>query len=539
MTIRILKKDLLLLWPYILAVAALWVLRAAVELQMGMFVPFVHAQMPFTSFSLLCTYASSLLLVYAVQQDTLVGVRSDWLARPVSRGQMLLAKLLFVLIAIRGPAFACDVVLALAHGASFATALLAAAASFSAFVNYDLVAFMIGAVTENMLQAIIAILIVVIVRDPLSSAVLQIFGGSYFNLPLLITWIAAALAGMVYVLAALIVLPLQYFRRRTLVSRIVLGAAVVAGALIAGTATTFLPWDTWFTVNARIYRNETAAKALSMDYARSIGRYETPDRDDLDNPVLYLPLRIANIPPHAIVSVANFRLHFFDRSGREVYSGEMRDSASEFERVVAGKATVKDRSLQERNPTDRALSMDVFQSWHLARETYQRLKDEKLRIKMDYSLVLLSESGTQRIGAAGAKAYLPGYGQCASERDKVYDTQVLVYCYAEPDIPWCKAVTVENHRGEKNPPVVTCGVDTAPRWTKLASLTQPASEVAGYYFDESVKDNPVKFAQLAQTDLVMTGYRPTVYFTRPYEIPNTRLTDLTAVYVSGMPRPSP
>jgi hypothetical protein len=76
--------------------------------------------------SLLVLLLTGFLIVIAVHQDVIPGVRQDWLVRPIRRTDMLIAKLLFVLLVIHGPMFATDVLQGIMNGFSTSQSVEAA-----------------------------------------------------------------------------------------------------------------------------------------------------------------------------------------------------------------------------------------------------------------------------------------------------------------------------------------------------------------------------------------------------------------------------
>src|SRR4051812_25746837 len=102
MILHILKKDWRLLWPLVGIVAATQWINAALWFSLAHFKEprglLIFAQL----FALAVFLGSATLITCVVQQDVLPGVSQDWLVRPIRRGDMVCAKLLFVIVSVHG-----------------------------------------------------------------------------------------------------------------------------------------------------------------------------------------------------------------------------------------------------------------------------------------------------------------------------------------------------------------------------------------------------------------------------------------------------
>jgi len=99
--IAILKKDILGLLPLIaLSTVIFFMVPAVANLQLGELVEVEFWVMLQANFYWLGFFLSILLMISVLQQDPAVSLHHDWLTRPISRLNWLLAKLLFMLVAI-------------------------------------------------------------------------------------------------------------------------------------------------------------------------------------------------------------------------------------------------------------------------------------------------------------------------------------------------------------------------------------------------------------------------------------------------------
>ena len=243
------------------------------------------------------TYAAQLVIISFVQQDALVGTRQDWLMRPIARHDMLLAKLIFLIVTVRLPVFLFDFILARHHGAGLPAALGAATFNgFDALVGNDLITFAVAAVTENLLEAIVCVLLIGIVKQ---------FGLAWLR-PLLIgrrinpTWVSDLLREGLTVVALTSILLVQFFHRKTFAARALLGAGLL---LLAGSAC--LPWGAAFAVEKMFYDDRSAGGTIAISYGgprRLAVKVPFSTRD----PFLYLPVHFANVPAHSGFACGKF-----------------------------------------------------------------------------------------------------------------------------------------------------------------------------------------------------------------------------------------
>ena len=123
---HIFKKDWKLLWPFFLAVAAIQFIPAAIRVKLGLFGEDPVLEYVLDPATVVACLAVAFLAVAIVQQDSIPGVRQDWLVRPVRRRDLLVAKLLFVLVLVEGAAIAAATFQVLASGFSLRESLTAA-----------------------------------------------------------------------------------------------------------------------------------------------------------------------------------------------------------------------------------------------------------------------------------------------------------------------------------------------------------------------------------------------------------------------------
>jgi hypothetical protein len=515
---HILRKDIKLFWPAVLGLAVLQVIHAAMGYRLPISVQNIPLDVvPYNNFGIICTYATQLLIVLVVQQDALVGTRQDWLMRPIARGDMLLAKLIFVLAAVRLPVFICDLALALHHGAALPAAFAAGAFSaFEALVGNDLITFAVATVTENLLQAVICVLLIAITRG-FGSPQMRMFLGGINIARADMAWVGAFLSEWITVLAIGAILLVQFFRRKTLTARTLLGATVV---LLMGT--TLLPWNAAFALQRFFYNDRTAGGAISISYAGP-QRVTEPRLVFVKNPILYLPVHVSNVPPHSILRIMNFDLRVMDASNRQVSS-----TATGFGFEIPGEGGDVGSFSGVANPTDHSITVTAFHSFRLTPEFYQQWKDRSVHLQMRYSMALLRQGGVEKIAALSAPQKLPGYGLCATGWRPNNDNELDLTCFASADIPSCTTITLETDTGVRNPER-SCAADFEPGWRKLSAPIAPGRQVVSYFFylfGPMADRYPVKQEDAPRSHFVLTAYKPVAYFIRDYRTPDVTLANL-------------
>ena len=123
---HICKKDMKLLWPFVLGAAGIQFTSAGMRYAMD-HIRVSEALLDISNLLQLgALLVSALLIATVVHQDAIPGVRQDWLVRPISRRDLLLAKLLFVLLLVHGPILLTDTMEGLLNGFPIGQSLTAA-----------------------------------------------------------------------------------------------------------------------------------------------------------------------------------------------------------------------------------------------------------------------------------------------------------------------------------------------------------------------------------------------------------------------------
>jgi len=153
----VLRKDFLQLWPIVALTAALLLLRNIVFALLTIPMPTLRV-----SLEIATALACGTLLVAVIQQDALTGVRHDWLTRPVPRGSLFAAKLLFVVVAITVPADIGIIVGSVLSDHSWSEALVDGGRFSLNWIGPLLILAALGTLTNTLMKAAATILAVMV-----------------------------------------------------------------------------------------------------------------------------------------------------------------------------------------------------------------------------------------------------------------------------------------------------------------------------------------------------------------------------------------
>lgn len=281
----IFRKDVRHLWPRIIPVLAVTALLGWMECQQfALSGPIWY----------LWLLSAAFLAVSVIQQEALPGHQQYWLTRPYHRGHLLLVKALFLAVFTGLPILTIEAISLWANGISplrhvpllLTTTMIFAGASglivaALASVTGNLVEFLWG-----FLPSVGAVILCLVLADRSEEA------GGWGSLE----WSRSAVLGGVGMAAACTVLFLQYSRRKTVVSRCLLGAAILLAA-----AGPFLgSWHAAWAIESSLSKQQLDASAarLTMD---PVGRPALGFADALYSPGagqagINLPVLLSGIP---------------------------------------------------------------------------------------------------------------------------------------------------------------------------------------------------------------------------------------------------
>jgi hypothetical protein len=511
MSWRIFRKDLTQLWPLAAAVAMAHLTNAALWFALGHFKEPQGLAIVAQLFSFAMLLGIVALITAAVQQDPLPGVSQDWLVRPIPRGGLLRAKLLFVLVAVHGPMLLADLAHGMAAGFTFRDSLTAAL-SRNAFMLlvFSLPVLALAAMTSTLVQVAAAMLAIWLI------VLIGIFGGILVRggtpPPFAasgIQWMTPAFWSLLAFSAAAVIVPLQYFRRATTrARRIVVGAALLAPML------SFSTWTPAFFLQQWLSPNPAAAKPITIVFDPTFGKSAAEAAATSAYTVL-LPLRVSGLPPESMVLNDHAEVHLIGREGKTLFRG----------RTTAYIGYGDDFSVQ----TTEGGEVRTHQRIAFPGKIYELVRAQPVRAEIGYSLTLLQTGAANTISAMNGDTRLTAFGWCGTKLDEDGD-DVELGCVKTGQAPACVSVTLENPaNGRRNPENRYCDPDYSPYPVHIYPDSTSQFGIGIKFRDlQGLAHYPVDSSQLGEAQLILKSYRPIAHFTRRLVIPEIRLGDWAA-----------
>jgi len=504
-TWRIVRKDCGQLWPLVTIVTVAQVTNAVLWFVLG---PFREPQGLVTVASLFSgatMLGMAALVVAVVQQDVVPGVSQDWLVRPIRRGDLLRAKLIFVVLVVEGPALLADLAHGLAAGFAFRDVLLAALSrSLLMLLVFELPLFAMAAVTTTLVQVAASLLVIwFVVVAGVFAGILARGGASPVFAASGIQWMTPAFWSVLATAVASVIIPLQYVRRATRRSRqIVVGAVFVAPMLSLST------WDSAFSVQRWLSPNAAAAFPIAIAFDRSVVRGAA--EPSISANTVLLPLHVSGLPPDSIVMNDRAEARLLDHDGATIFRGRTTPTLGYGDDFVVRTAEGGDVHLHQRI----VLPGDV----------YARLRQRAVRLEIDYALTLFQLEASAIVGATNGDQRSRTLGWCKTQLDADGD-EIELGCVTTREAPACVSITLENPLNRRhNPPTGACD----PDYTPYPAHFYPDA-LSRFKFGIPFRDRqrlaqyPVDGSQLGHAILVVKTYRPAAHFTRRLVIPDIRL----------------
>lgn len=521
---HIFKKDLKLLWIFGLGTALIQFAIVGVHLKLGVF----EEQEIFASLLLLLEsmmyFGVAVLIAALVHQDSLVGIRQDWLVRPVHRRHLIAAKLLFLLLAVQLPMLLAGLAGGLANGFPLGQSLTAAVSQNLYFlIGFTLPIFAFVSLTRNITEALAAAFVIAIGVVG-AEAIVVAFSGSPLG-PTTntgISWIPQTWRLAIYLAAAIVILALQYLRRATRVSRLVLGVAVVLCLL-----TQVVPWSAAY--------GWQITMAGAPPFFRSIAVHYNPD-----------PVRSQSSAPASTAAAgatfAPVRRHQAEE-GATVYipiqfSGIPAGSILKIDRAIARVRRPGQRRWQLISPLADPGSFEVpnhrqatstplpFQEPLRVRgNLYNQLKNTPVTLQVNYSMTLLRRSSATVLPAVRGNLRTTYAGHCETRLNDSR-TAVEVRCLDIGNPSQCSTFLLQDPAtGLHNPPVHGCRDDYAPYFGRYKPPDTIMHIGANLLFRDptDLVHYPVDAARLAQSQVLIRTYAVVGHFTSSLTIPGARL----------------
>lgn len=519
MILHIMKKDWKLLWRVVLLVAATQFALALMLFHID------HAAVDKNPYGLLLqlvlfmTFLSrAVLIVMCVQQDSIPGDRQDWLTRPVKRFDLMFAKLAFVLLFAQGPVLIADFLQAFAGGASFWHSL-SAAITRSLFLlpifTLPFVAF--GALTRNLTEAIAGAVIFFLL---LSGGEMLFVGLSEGRRILEVSpttltglaWITDGLRLLVVLVAVSAILALQYFRRRTTISR----AVLVATAVVCF-AVRLLPWNIAYAMQQQLTPARDSAQRITLAFAPDHQPYKNLSGVSSDvlqgqfggtrnaDTIIYIPLAVQGLPAHTLLKNDRAEVTMTTPDGKTFNLGVGGDFAP---LPQAGMAT------------------GIYSAVYVPDDLYQRYKSEPVRLDVTYFSTLMRLADQGVMVALGGHHKFASLGQCSSRMNSG-ETQIDIRCLQPGTIPLCTtAVLTDPVAGVSNVPKVSCNPNYAPVYPVMIPDGMSRYEADLPFRDSnSLSSYPIQGKDLSKAQAEVRTYAAEDHLQRQVVLPGIRLQD--------------
>jgi hypothetical protein len=514
---HIFKKDAKLLWIYVVGVAAVHAATAIIlyELTRSTGAARSWAEL-LNTIPVIAYLGMAFVTAMAVLQDPLVGVRQDWLVRPIRRMDLLLAKLLFVILLVQGPLFFADLIGGLASGFALHQCLAAAfSRDIFIFLAYNLWAFALATLIRNLSDAVIAGVIVAVAAVGFQLVVQALFGrGSDQTLDTGIAWFSITIRLALSLVASTIVLVVQFAKRKTLVLR-----AFAAAVLLIALLTRLIPWRTAFAAEQSIFRRHAAPNPISIAFDPSLGRYQREagaadlnmlSRDKRDPSVseelFYLPLRMNALPPNSVVKLDRAEYSVSIPGGRILYSG-------------TGGMLLSTGDLPQQSSAQ-------YETIRIPISIYHAIADSEVSLSVHYSGTTFGLQNSFAIPAVGGEERMPGFGACTTSIDSDGDG-IAMRCEQIGNPPTCAQIFLEHApTGKRNPETLSCPGDYSPYFGKLLydDLSRFGTEL-DFRDLNGLARYPVDGSMLQDARVVIRNFTPQSHFTRDLSISSIRLSD--------------
>lgn len=519
---NIFKKDFAQLWLLSALVAIAHLTNAAFWFALGPFKEPHGLVIVAQVFSFLALLGNLTLITSLVHQEALSDVSQDWLIRPIRRRDLLFSKLLFLLVIVHGPMLLADLAHPLAQGFLFRDAL-AAALSRNIFVllAFSLPMFAIATITRTLVQgaaALVATWFVVVVGMGLG---ILIRGGSA---PVFaangIQWMTPAFWSLLAFFAAIVVIPLQYFRRTTFRARSIVATTVLLAPLLS-----LSTWAAAFSLQQRLSPNSALAEPIAIAFYPGLRR-STAETDSPSHKEILLPVRVSGLPPESFLMNDHTEIRLIGRDGATLYRGR----------------TVTAIGYEDDFPIRTMAGGDVvtYQRIELPDKLPDQVITQPVRVEIEYSLTLFNLADANTIPAANGDGRFAAFGLCRTKLDNDGD-DIELGCEKTGAAPACISVTLENpNNGLRNPENLSCDPDYAPYTTHVFpdSMSQFGGGIK-FRDLQGLAKYPVDRSQLGEARVILKSYRPTAHFTRRLVIPDIRLdewiSDATADHARSQP----
>ena len=497
MTWHIVRKDLAQLWILVLTAATTQFANAGLWFAIDQFREPAELVVAAQVFPFIVWVAIVLLIIASVHQDSVPGVSQDWLIRPIRRRDLLQAKVVFLLISVNAPMLLADFVHGIATGFGSRDSLNAATVHglLSLFV-LELPILALAAVTTGIMEVVGGMLAICLIVLGVVLAGTAVRAGA--PPPFAMTglqWMTPAFWTSLAVVAAMLVIPLQYFRRATSRSRRIVVAVTVIAPMLS-----FLNWASAFGLQRRLSALPEAAARVTVTFS--------PDREAGGGSVgtslrntLFLSMTAAGLPPESLVISDRAEIRLTGDEGRTLYSGRIVPSSGYHDDFMVNTAI--------------GGSARTLQQIVLPPKVYALVRSRPVRAEFDYSFTLFRRQTLDAIRALEGDKRIDAFGWCKTRIDPDGD-EVQFGCLKAGTSPPCFSLELENpENGRRNPESFSCTPDYAPYRLHLYpdALSQFGSAVR-FGDTQGFARFPVDATQLSTARVIVKSYEPAAHFTR-------------------------
>lgn len=516
---HIFKKDWILAWVFVLVVSVVHWIDSAIIYKLGLFNEDPMLEMLADAVPMLAFFASMFLIGAIVHLDSIPGVRQDWLVRPISRRDLVIEKFLFVVLMVNGPIFAEVLAQGLANRFSFRLSLAAAMWQLAfLFFAFTLPLFSLASVTRNMTQAFIFGCICAFIILGFQTIAGYLNGRAHGTLESIswsgVGWVGETARFGLSVVAATVILGLQYFRRKTLFSRcmvLLFGVALLA--------TQFIPWKAAFAIEQKLSPKPGAGRSAVFALDPKLEKFRPPSglgassdqgrRYNLgEHTNVFLPLQVAGTHRDAFLLTDLVEVRLIRLGGKVAFHG--RGENLEF----------ADEGSNKNSP---------YQEIQVPSSVYRDIKDQAVRVEVEYSLTLFGLRESYSIPALGGDERMPGFGWCETKMNEA-ETAVELRCMQPGKVPTCATLFLENEATrQRNPARSSCHGEYSPYsgWYFGDNMAHFGANIP--FRDASgLAKYPVDGPQLPNSRVVIRVYEPEDHFTRSLVIPQIKLRDWEA-----------
>jgi hypothetical protein len=408
------------------------------------------------------------------------------------------------------------------------------------FVSLPVMAF--ASLTRNMTQVVIGGVILVA-----SFAIsLQLQAGHAYNATAStgLIWISLCSSVAVLLVGATIIFTVQYFRRKTTLSR---WLAVCVFALAYSMR--YIPWDLAFRLQERLPSMPGAGGSVIAVYEPSLGKFRFPEGMDRDlaagrgagerdeASTVYVPIHVIGLPDHGVLNADKSLVRLLAADDKVLYTG----SGDELLIRKEGQQdpvhfTMGSRSVgfeREINTSDLSVPQNgevwIYQGIVFPRGRYGHIKSLALRLEINYSLTLF-QGNSYAIPALGGHQVVPGLGRCTTKMDDDGD-DVDLRCIQAGQASSCASVFLEHvPSGQRNPTFFSCRPFYAPFLVQFVpdGISRPEAGIRFHDLSGLAK-YPVDAAQLRESRVVIRVYQAQDHFTRQIVIPEIRLSNWESI----------